>query len=487
MEYDVVIPNFDEENASVVVSKWYKKSGDKVTRGEILADIDSDTSACSVAAPVDGSLGAIFIPEGLNTQIGAVIGTITGSNETTSSYISSENIQKVDGITAEDARLELQEEEEKQNIKDAVQEIDAEAAFQGTVENDSPEQKLNENLKALLKDDTNISVHDIFNDIEKNKNMHVHYNHSGTAATSSTVKIIDDDNPDVVTVKTQKEDVVTAPADHIHNNEKSDDLAVANELAKNITEDKPETDPNLWNNVTKISTPNDVVSTIGELEVSLAERRKKAASTAVISTVINEIDMSAIIDAAKFFGNSFFDKYSVRIGYTAFILKAAVKALQEYPMFNAYILENNEVVFKKNYDVSIITQGLDSLPSPVIRNVDALSIKEIQESVTCLAERAKNRTLTLEESSGATFTLINSGIYGSLLGSDVVAYPQIAALTMHKVCERPVVLNGSIVIKPMMYVSLSFDHRIANSQSASLFVQQVKKMSENLSWMALGI
>lgn len=487
MEYDIVIPRFDEENVSLTVSKWYKKVGDKLTRGEIVADIDSDTAACSVVAPLDGVLESIFIPEGLNTQIGATIGTIKAANETTSSYISSENIQKVEGITSSEARTEEQIEEEKQNIKEAIQEIDAEVAFQGTIEGKSPEKKLNENLEALKKT-TGDTIHNIFNDLEKNRDMHVHYNSSDQEEESNTVKIIDAENPDVITVQTQKEAMEVEISQKKNDAaEERGDITTANELARQPAKNKPETDPTAWNNVKKILTPTDIVENIGKLELSLAERRRKAANTAVISTVINEIDVSAIIDTAKFFGESFFDKYNVRIGYTAFILKAAVKALQEYPMFNAYILENNEIVYKNNYDISIVTHGLDSLPSPVIRDADALSIKEIQSAVTHMSERSKAGELTLEESSGATFTLINSGVYGSLLGSDVVTYPQIATLTMHKVCERPVVVNGAIVVKPMMYVSMSFDHRIANSQSASLFLQQVKKLSENLSWMALGI
>lgn len=524
MDYIVKVPEFDEKDAVVFISKWYKSAGDKVTRGELIADADSDTVMCEIVAPETGVLNTIFIAEGKATRIGGQIasiyvpddsstfatsetvkapakaeleGTFNDSPLETNATIESGSIteditsntapqqslqneeiieESVEQIIIEEGKeelqrelddikdeidatvaftskeLEKQEEAEKEeilekeieNVREAEAEIDAEIAFGGVIEGDkSPEKVLNENISRIKKE-TGLSATEILHDIEQNKDFHTYHNDQA-------------------------------------------DVDQANKLSKIISDDRPATDPDLWNKVKRIDDITEKIKELNEVELSFANRRLLASNSAVISTVINEIDMTAIIDAAKFFGDEFYDKYSLHLGFTAFILKALVKALKLYPMFNAYIVDNEKAVYKQNYDISIVTQGLDSSPAPVIRSVDNKNIHELQKYVTLLSKRAQSGELTLEESSGATFTLINAGTYGSLLGSDAVTHPQIAALTMHKVCNRAVVYDGNIVAKPMMYISMSFDHRIANSQAASMFLDTVKRLSENLSWMALGI
>lgn len=541
MDYIVKVPEFDEKDAVVFISKWYKSTGDKVTRGELIADADSDTVMCEIVAPVSGVINTIFVAEGKGTRIGGQIASIyvpddsstfatsetvkapakaelegtfndspiatnatiesgSGTEDITSHTAPQQSLQnekiieesveqvieaekeelekeiieeiieveeekeelqrelddikdEIDATAAftskefekqEEAEIKQKLEEEVENVRIAEAEIDAEIAFGGVVDGDkSPEKTLNENI-SKIKNETGLSATEILHNIEQNKDFHTYHNDQA-------------------------------------------DVDQANRLSKIISDDKPATDPELWNKVKRIDDITEKIKELNEVELSFANRRLLASNSAVISTVINEIDMTAIIDAAKFFGDEFYDKYSLHLGFTAFILKALVKALKLYPMFNAYIVDNEKAVYKQNYDISIVTQGLDSSPAPVIRSVDNKNIHELQKYVTLLSKRAQSGELTLEESSGATFTLINAGTYGSLLGSDVVTHPQIAALTMHKVCNRAVVYDGDIVAKPMMYISMSFDHRIANSQAASMFLDTVKRLSENLSWMALGI
>lgn len=453
MEYDVIVPKFDEDGTIVTVSKWYKSQGDSVSQGETIAEVDSNVATCEIIAPASGKLATVFIPEGKRTRLGAQIASIVSEQPAMSEYVHYKEPQtkENEAETAFESRKFTKQQEtereervvqEKEEAKEALMEIEAEAAFgSDTAENTYSEQKLNKAVRAL-KRDTGKTVHEIFDELDSAENIHTHVN-------------------------TQ------------------DDINVANRLSKKINSAKPATDPNTWKKKQTISTPDESTSPIGTIEKSISNRRKLAVS--LISTVVNEIDMTNIIAASESFGESFLKKHGLKLGFTPFILKAVVKALQEFPMFNAYILDDEQIIHKKNYDIAIITRGLDSTPSPVIRNADNKTIRELQESVTVLSNRAEIGELTLEESSGATFTLVNAGTYGSLLGSDIVAYPQIAALTMHKVSDRAVVRDKTIYVKPMMYISMSFDHRIANSRSASLFLERVRMLSENLTWMSLEI
>lgn len=453
MEYDVMVPKFDEDGTIVTVSKWYKSQGDSVSQGETIAEVDSDVATCEIIAPASGTLTTVFIPEGKRTRLGAQIASIVSEQPAMSEYVhykeplSTENgsgriaeeenaeiaFESREFANQQEAKREERVEQEKEEAKEALMEMEAEAAFGSEATEDTePEQKLNKAVRAL-KRDTGKTVHEIFDELDSAANIHTHVN-------------------------TQ------------------DDINVANRLSNDL---------NTWKRTQAISTPDESTSPIGTLEKSISNRRKLAVS--LISTVINEIDMTNIIAASEGFGESFLKKHGLNLGFTPFILKAAVKALREFPMFNAYILDDEQIIHKKNYDIAIITRGLDSTLSPVIRNANNKTIRELQEAVTVLSNRAEIGELTLEESSGATFTLVNAGTYRSLLGSDIVAYPQIAALTMHKVSDRAVVRDKTICVKPMMYISMSFDHRIANSRSASLFLERVRTLSENLTWMSLEI
>ncbi len=442
MVYGVIIPNFDEQGSVITVSKWHKSIGESVNRGDVLVEVDSCSSTCEILAPASGTLETIFIPDGGESRIGSQIGLINSTEE--ASYVTrpSKRIENIKDDATEafsSEEFSKQEKEQKQeaieqaeqNIINAQAEIDAEIAFAGEIVDKEPEKVIYENAK-IIKEETGDGIGQILHNVEA--------------------------------------------------------MNEANELAKHEVNDRPETDPKTWNKVTKIPSPDEEIKELNEIEYNIARRRTLAAHNAVISTVINEIDMTNIIATARLFGDEFFKKHHVHLGYTAFILKAVVKALNDFPMLNAYMLDDKEITYRNNHDISIIMHGVDSVASPVIRNVDCLSINELQSYVIKLSERAKNNELTLEETSGATFTVINAGIYGSLLGSDIVTHPQIASLTMHKVNNRPIVNEvGDIVARPMMYISLSFDHRIANSKSASLFLEKVKTLSENLSWIVLGI
>ena len=490
MEYGITIPNFDVNDASVTVSIWHKSLGDKVTRGEVLVEVDSCTATCEILAPASGVLETIFIPSGGESKVGEQIGVINSTEE--AEYVTYPVNSKNDAVEAfsneefnaqEQAQKQEEIEQAEQNIINAEAEINAEIAFGGETsdkEIDAVEAFSNEEFNAQEQAQKQEEIEQAEqNIINAEAEIDAEIAFGGEIIGKEPEKEIYEN---VQTIKKNTGESVKQILDTV------DEIREANELSKHEVEERPETDPNTWNKVTKIPTPDDEIKELSTAEYNIVQRRALAVNTAVISTVINEIDMTNVISASNLFGEEFYKKHHVHLGYTAFILKAVVKALREFPMLNAYMLDDKEITYRNNYDISIIMHDVDSLASPVIRNVDNLTIHELQSHIIKLSERAKNNELTLEETTGATFTVINAGSFGSLLGSDLVTHPQIAALTMHKVTNRPIVDNsGRIIARPMMYMSLSFDHRISNSKSASLFLEKVKILSENLSWMALEI
>ena len=267
---------------------------------------------------------------------------------------------------------------------------------------------------------------------------------------------------------------------------KIQDQKKAHKLAQAIVKNRPETDADSWQKIQKIKTPNDSVHELDFLISQIAEQRKKSKNNSIISTVINEIDMSEIISLTENFGKEFAEKYHVRLGFTPFIIKAVIAALKNFPMFNASIIDG-EIIYKTNYDFSLTTKGFDSAISPIIRNADQKTIWQLEKEMLSLSERCENKELTLEESSGATFAFMNAGIFGSLLSSDPISYPYISSFSMHKVTQRAVVKNSQIVIRPMMYVSLSFDNRIANTKEASLLLERIKLLAENIGSLLLDL
>jgi 2-oxoglutarate dehydrogenase E2 component (dihydrolipoamide succinyltransferase) len=196
--------------------------------------------------------------------------------------------------------------------------------------------------------------------------------------------------------------------------------------------------------------------------------------------------MSAVLALEKTFGSVFSKKHNTRLGFTPFFISASIAALKQYRIFNAHII-NNEIIYKNNFDISIITCGNDGVAAPVIRNADILTIAEIERSMILLSKRAIEGTLSVEEASGGTFTVINAGIYGSLIGTDLLTPPQVATLSVHKMHNRPTATDNGMEIKPMLYISLSYDHRISDTRKASEFLSNIKNYVENPGWQILGL
>lgn len=241
-----------------------------------------------------------------------------------------------------------------------------------------------------------------------------------------------------------------------------------------------------WNKPHFIPSPDEHAEDIDILRKRIAEKMKAAYDSSVISTVSNEVDMSAILTLEKTFGKKFTEKHNTRLGFTPFFVIAAIAALKEYKIFNAYIIDG-KIIYKENFDISIVTCGNDGIAAPVIRHCDTLSIAEIEKAMISLTRRAVEGTLSIEEVSGGTFTIINAGVYGSLIGTDLLTPPQVATLSVHKMHNRPIATDNGVEVRPMLYVSLSYDHRISDTKQAAEFLSKIKNFVENPGWNVLEL
>lgn len=211
---------------------------------------------------------------------------------------------------------------------------------------------------------------------------------------------------------------------------------------------------------------------------TIARRLVEAQQTAAILSTFNEIDMSNVMELRSRKKEAFGEKYGVKLGFSSFFIKASIGALKEFPEINAEIQED-EIVYKDYYDIGVAVGAEGGLVVPVIREADRKTFAQIEKEVRELAEKANTNTLSLDEIFGGTFTITNGGVYGSLMSTPILNPPQVAILGLHKIEERPVAVNGDIVIKPMMYTALSYDHRIVDGKEAVQFLVKVKELIED--------
>jgi len=222
------------------------------------------------------------------------------------------------------------------------------------------------------------------------------------------------------------------------------------------------------------------------LRQTIARRLKEAQSTAAMLTTYNEADMSAIMTLRKEIQEDFVAKHGVKVGFMSFFVKACVTALKELPAVNAEI-DGTDIIYKNYYDMGVAVGTDRGLVVPVVRDADQMSLAEIEKKIIDLGKRARDGKLGIDEMQGATFTLSNGGVYGSLLSSPILNAPQSGILGMHKIQDRPVALNGEVKIRPMMYLALSYDHRIVDGKEAVTFLVRVKESLENPQRMLLDI
>ncbi|WP_455203239.1 2-oxoglutarate dehydrogenase complex dihydrolipoyllysine-residue succinyltransferase [Kaarinaea lacus] len=225
---------------------------------------------------------------------------------------------------------------------------------------------------------------------------------------------------------------------------------------------------------------------MSRLRARIAERLKDAQNTAAILTTFNEVNMKPVMDLRSKYKDQFLTRYGVKLGFMSFFTKAVVDALKQYPIINASI-DDNDIIYHGYYDIGIAVSSPRGLVVPVLRDVEQMSFADIETTISDYGAKARENQLTLEDISGGTFSISNGGIFGSMLSTPILNPPQSAILGMHNITERPVVENGEIVIRPMMYVALSYDHRIIDGRDAVLFLVAVKDALEDPTRMLLHV
>jgi len=274
-------------------------------------------------------------------------------------------------------------------------------------------------------------------------------------------KLINENNLDISSVKTSREDGRITKED------------VMNHL-KNPVDPK-----------TSQRKDREEIVKISKIRRTIASRLKEAQNTAAILTTFNEVDMSSIIDIRKAKKDDFKARYGVKLGFMSFFVKAVVESLKEFPAVNAEI-RNDTIVYKNHFDIGIAVGTEKGLVVPVLKDADQKTFGEIEKNILDFSNKAKEGQLTVEDLSGGTFTISNGGVYGSMLSTPIINSPQSGILGMHNIINRAVVIKDEIVIKPMMYLALSYDHRIIDGKESVGFLVNVKNLLENPSKIVLG-
>jgi 2-oxoglutarate dehydrogenase E2 component (dihydrolipoamide succinyltransferase) len=224
---------------------------------------------------------------------------------------------------------------------------------------------------------------------------------------------------------------------------------------------------------------------MSNLRRTISRRLVEAKNTTAMLTTFNEVDMKPVMEARNKYKDKFKEAHGVGLGFMSFFAKACSFALQEWPAVNAYV-DGDELVYHDYCDISIAVSTPRGLTVPVIRNAESLSMAGIEKKVVELAAKARDNKLSMEELQGGTFTITNGGVFGSLLSTPIINIPQSAILGMHKIEERPVVVGGQIVIRPMMYLALSYDHRVIDGRESVSFLVRVKELLENPDLLLFG-
>jgi len=421
MAVEIHVPALGESIVDAVIATWLKKEGDQVKQGESLVELETDKVNVEVSAEQNGVLQKILKQEGDVVAVGDVLGMIGDS------------VEEPAGVRPETPAVQhpaLPVADGQRPVSPLARRIADEYSVDlSQVESSSPHGR--------------VTKDDVINYMEKTTEQ------QGTALST-----------------------VAAPSPH------SDGGASATPAKEIPVKEAPLASTIPQPSIQPVPTGREERQRLSRRRQTIAQRLVEAQHTAAMLTTFNEIDMSAIMEVRARRKESFRERHGVSLGFMSFFTKAVVGALKAFPRLNAE-LQGNEMVLKYHYDIGIAVGAEEGLVVPVLRDADRKSFAEIEREIADLANRARENKLTLAELQGGTFTITNGGVFGSLLSTPILNTPQVGILGMHKIEQRPVVVNGQIVIRPMMYVALSYDHRIVDGREAVQFLVKVKELLED--------
>ena len=435
MSENILVPILGESVTEATVAKWLKKEGEKVAADEPVVELETDKVNLEVPSPVSGVISKINSKDGANVEVGSVLGVV--SSVSTKSAEKNNEKDKIPLVTEEIIS-------EAENVSNDLEE----KVLQINQQQDQEEPQINE-IENFNEDTSNSEPLILTNEIKNGKSEIVN-NHMSPAVR----KIVTEKNLKLEGIKgSGKRGTIL----------KSDLLNLMNKT--------PEP------NERKIKFGPEERIQMSRLRQTIAKRLKSAQETAAMLTTFNEVDMSKVIDLRKENQNEFKKKFGIKLGFMSFFIKAAIKSLKLYPIINAEV-ENNEIVYKNYYNISFAVGTDKGLVVPVLKNADEMSFAEIEKNIKKLSDKANGGILSIEDLQGGTFTISNGGVYGSMLSTPIINPPQSGVLGMHNIVERPIAVNGEIKIKPVMYLALSYDHRIIDGKEAVSFLKEIKESLE---------
>ncbi|MDC3257655.1 2-oxoglutarate dehydrogenase complex dihydrolipoyllysine-residue succinyltransferase [Candidatus Pelagibacter sp.] len=422
MSEKIIVPVLGESITEATVSKWLKNEGDSVKADEPIVELETDKVNLEVPSPVSGVLSEINSKNGMVVEIGALLGSVS---ENITGTVKKETINKIDPPIKKNnvVNLEVPQNEPK--------------AF----DKKSEENHLEEEPLILT------------NEIKEEKIL--------------------DTKPEAQTLSPAVRKIVA---------EKKIDI----QPVKGTGKDGRILKGDLINLMGEQSKPSERKAQYGQeerirmtrLRQTIAKRLKQAQENAALLTTFNEVDMSSIMEMRKENQEDFKSRYGIKLGFMSFFVKACIIALKSFPAVNAEI-DSEDIVYKNYYNISFAVGTEKGLVVPVLKNADELSFADIEKRIKKISEKAKDGKLTIEDLQGGTFTISNGGVYGSMLSTPILNLPQSGVLGMHNIVERAVVVDGEIKIRPIMYLALSYDHRIIDGKESVSFLKMIKENLED--------
>ncbi|MFL5628266.1 MAG: 2-oxoglutarate dehydrogenase complex dihydrolipoyllysine-residue succinyltransferase [Ktedonobacteraceae bacterium] len=450
MSAEIRVPTLGESIVDAVIASWLKHEGDAVSKGEAVVELETDKVNVEVTAEDSGVLQKIVKQEGDTVSVGEVLGMI-GSGAAEASAPAAETAPPATEAPAPVA--------ETPAPKDNGQKVTP-AQAQGASGTQGQRTNMASQSTAQVTSDGQRPPSPLARRIAADNNVDI----SQIRGTSSHGRVTKDDVIGYLEQSAQP----TGPSQRVAPGQERAGVQEAPAPVTTGPAAVPTPQPGRREERVRLSRRRQTI----------AQRLVEAQHTAAMLTTFNEIDMSAVMEVRARRRDSFKERHNISLGFMSFFTKAVVGALKAFPRLNAEI-QGNEMILKRYYDIGIAVGAEEGLVVPVLRDADRKSFADIEREIAELAKKARENTLALSELQGGTFTITNGGIFGSLLSTPILNAPQVGILGMHKIEQRPVALNGQVVIRPMMYVALSYDHRIVDGREAVQFLVRVKELVED--------
>tara|TARA_B100001564_G_scaffold286041_1_gene249056 strand:- start:3372 stop:4679 length:1308 start_codon:yes stop_codon:yes gene_type:complete len=435
MAEKITVPTLGESVTEATVSKWLKSKGDKVSADEPLVELETDKVNVEVPSPTNGVLGSITVKEGETVNVGSLLGTVDSSASTKANNTEEINNYNPPDKGKQEIELKIFEEEKIKKPKKIKQK-----------KIEEPVLHLEEEKPLILDQVHGEKI------IKREKQASPAARKMASEAKINLDSIEGTGKNGVVL----KEDIMSLMGSK---------PAPSERKIKHGPEERVK---------------------MTRLRLTIAKRLKEAQENAAMLTTFNEVDMSEVIKMRSQYKEEFQTKYGVKLGFMSFFVKACVIGLKNYPAVNAEI-QGEEIVYKNYYNISIAVGTDRGLVVPVLRETDEMSFADIEQNIGELGQKARDGKITIEDLQGGTFTITNGGIYGSMLSTPILNPPQSAVLGMHNIIQRPVIVDEKVEVRPIMYLALSYDHRIIDGKEAVSFLKIVKESLEQPKRLFLNI